>query len=95
MIFKMHSSGLHYFEPINAEDIWAPFNKQQILSTDKAQNFYAGLAFPSLKDYKWILHSRQVDNYHISLEDAEIAKLIWGPNTAALKRKTACTKLSQ
>jgi hypothetical protein len=100
MIFKMHSSGLHYYDPsreefsfvVTVEDTMAPFNKRQILGADKARTFNACLAFPSLPDYKWILRSGQVDECPVSMEDVEIAQKIWGPSIAALKGKTVRTK---
>jgi hypothetical protein len=100
MIFKMHSSGLHYYNPsrkefsfvVTVEDTMAPFNKRQILGADKARTFNACIAFPSLPDYKWILRSGQVDECPVSMEDAEIAQKIWGPSIASLKGKTVCTK---
>jgi hypothetical protein len=100
MIFKMHSSGLHYYDPsreefsfvVTVEDTMVPFNKRQILGADKARTFNACLAFPSLQDYKWILRSGQVDECPVSMEDAEIAQKIWGPSIAALKGKTVRTK---
>ncbi len=59
VIFKTHSSGLHYYDPspadfsfvLTGEDNMAPFTKGQILGADKARNFYASLAYPSLPDY--------------------------------------------
>jgi len=101
MIFKKHSSGLHYYDPLREDfsfvvtvaDNMALFNKLQVLGADKARTFNACLAFPLLSDYKWILGSGQVDECPVSMEDAEIAQKIWGPSIAALKGKTARTKL--
>ncbi len=63
MIFKMHSSGLHFYDPkredftfvVTVEDNLKSFTKRQILSAEKARTLMAGLAFPSDQDYKWIL----------------------------------------
>jgi hypothetical protein len=96
MLFKMHSSGLHYYAP-SSEDFnfintvnknKAGFTKRQITSADKARELYASLAYPSNADYKWILKSNQIKDCPVSIKDAEIATKIWGPNIAALKGKT-------
>ena len=63
MIFKMHSSGLHFYDlkregftfVVTVEDNLKSFTKRQILSAEKARTLMAGLAFPSDQDYKWIL----------------------------------------
>ena len=52
MLFKMHSSGLHYWDPsgedfnfINTvEENKAVFTKRQIANSDKARELYASLA---------------------------------------------------
>ncbi len=100
MVFKMHSSGLHYSIPnradfsfvVTVEDTMAPYSKRQILAADKARTFQASLAFPSQPDYKWIVRSNQVDECPILVEDIGVAEKIWGPNVAALKGKTPRTK---
>ena len=63
MIFHMHSSGLHFFDPrkeeflfvVTVEDNMKPFSKRQIIAAEKARTLLAGMAFPSDHDYKWIL----------------------------------------
>ena len=64
------------------------FSKRQIVGAEKACNLYAGLAYPSITDYKWILKSNQIQECPVSYEDAGVAEKIWGPNIAALKGKT-------
>ena len=99
MFFKMHSSGLHYWDPndkdfssINTvEENKGVFTKQQIVNADKARELYASLAYQSNADYKWILKSNQIKNCLVSIEDAKVAMKIWGPNIAALKGKTTRT----
>ena len=100
MLFKMHGSGLHYFDPRNqdfgfvttVEDNKLPFTKRQILGAQKARNLYASLGYPSLKDFKWILQSSQIKDCPVTIQDAEVAQTIWGPSIAALKGKTTRTK---
>lgn len=63
MIFRMHSSGLHFYDPkreefnfvVTVEDNMKSYSKWQIAAADKARTLMAGLAFPSDLDYKWIL----------------------------------------
>jgi hypothetical protein len=63
MIFRMHSSGLHVYDPrkedfsfiVTVEDNMKPFSKRQIVSAEKARNLLAAMAYPSDNDYKWIL----------------------------------------
>ena len=68
MLFKMHSSGLHYYDPFNKDFNFintvdtnkAVFTKRQIANADKARELYASLAYPSNADYKQILKSNQI-----------------------------------
>jgi hypothetical protein len=58
MLFKMHISGLHYFDPLQDEFTFintvsennGTFTKRQIVSADKARDLYASLAYPSDAD---------------------------------------------
>ena len=96
MIFKMHSSGLHFYDPkredftfvVTVEDNLKSFTKRQILSAEKARTLMAGLAFPSDQDYKWILRSNQVQECPVTTEDATVADKIWGKSIPSLKGKT-------
>jgi hypothetical protein len=96
MLFKMHSSGLHYFDPLQDELTFvntvsenkSAFMKRQTASVDKARDRYASLAYPSDADYKWILKSNQIKDCPVSVKDVKVASKIWGPNIAALKGKT-------
>ena len=96
MIFRMHSSGLHFFDPrreefsfvVTVEDNMKPFSKRQIIAAEKARTLLAGMAFPSDHDYKWILRSNQVQECPVTPEDAMIADKIWGPDVPSLKGKT-------
>ena len=87
MIFRMHSSGLHFYDPtrdefsfvVTVEDNIKSFSKQQIASAEKARTLMAGLAFPSDSDYKWIIPSNQVQECPVIVtEDANVAEKIWG-----------------
>jgi hypothetical protein len=68
MRFKMHDSGLHYYDPRNkdfsfvmtVESNKIPFTKRQISGAEKACNLYASLGYSLSKDFKWILQSNQI-----------------------------------
>lgn len=94
IIFQMHSLGLHYHQPdgdfsfvTTIDGNMLPFTKRQIESAEKAQALYASLSYPSMADFKWILRSNQIKDCPITVNDAEIATKIWGPNITALKGK--------
>ena len=96
MTFRMHSSGLHFYDPKRAEfsfmvtvdDNMKMFSKRQIVGAEKARNLHGGLAFPSDLDFKWILKSNQVQECPVTTEDAGVAQKVWGPSVASLKGKT-------
>lgn len=96
MIFRMHSSGLHFYDPnreefsfvVTVDDNMKMFSKRQIVGAEKARNLHGGLAFPSETDFKWILKSNQVQECHVTTEDAGVAQKVWGTNVALLKGKT-------
>ncbi len=61
MEFKMHKSGLHYFNPKDADftfhintvsDNKTGFTKRQIKGAEQARTLYATLGYPSIKDFK-------------------------------------------
>jgi hypothetical protein len=84
MLFKMHSSGLHYFDPSQDEFTFVStvsenkgaFTKRQIASADKASDLYASLAYPSDADYKWILKYNQIMDCPVSVKDAKVVSKI-------------------
>ncbi len=94
MIFKMHSSGLNFYDPkpeeftfvVTVEDNLKSFTKRQILSAKKARTLMAGLAFPSDQDNKWIVRSNQ--ECPVTTEDVHVADKIWGKSVSSLKGKT-------
>ena len=71
MEFKMHSSGLHYFDPgesgeakifINtvSDGNKEGYSKRQIKGAELARVLYAKLGHPSPKYFKWIIMSQQI-----------------------------------
>lgn len=99
MLFKMHSSGLHSYEPergftfVNTvyENKLA-FTKRQLKGAELARTLYATLGYPSLKDFKWVNQSNHIKDCTVTVQDAVASHQIWGKNIAALKGKTTCTK---
>ena len=93
LVFRMHHSGLHFFDPrgddfafvTTVEDNKIPFSKRQIERAEKARTLHASLGYPSERDLKWILRSHQIKDCPVTVQDAEIAFKIWGPNIASLK----------
>ena len=100
MEFKMHSSGLHYYDPCNTAVVMVStgkgnkegFTKRQIKGAEQARMLYAKLGYPSIKDYKWIVQSNQIKDCPVTAQDIQTAHQIWGKDIAALKGKTTRTK---
>jgi hypothetical protein len=55
---------------------------------DLARDLHAGLAYPPIVDYNWILQAKQLRDCPVSVKDMNTAIKIWGPSVAMLKRKT-------
>jgi hypothetical protein len=100
MEFRMHESGLHYFDPRDSEFIFvntvsenkAGFTKRQIKEAEVARSLYSKLNYPSWKDFKWIIRSNQIKDCPVTVDHVDTALKIWGKNVAALKGKTTRTK---
>jgi hypothetical protein len=96
MIFWMHLSGLHYYDPVEegfvfietVEQNKLAINKHKLKGAEKARSLYAGLGFPSVKDFQRILQSNQLKDCPVTVADLEIALNVWGPNISVLKGKT-------
>jgi hypothetical protein len=46
-----------------------------------------------VKDFKWVIQSNQIKDCPVTVQDINVARNIWGKNTAALKSKTTQSKL--
>jgi hypothetical protein len=63
--FRMHHSGLHYYDPRDKEFTFVNtvsgnmegLTKRQIQRAEKARTLYAALSYPSWKDFTWIIRS--------------------------------------
>ena len=100
MLFKMHPSGLHYFDPDNKEFMFVNtvkenmkvFTKRQIQRANEARALFRKLGFPSTKDCKWAVMSNQIRDCPVTVPDIEVATKIWGKDIAMLKGKTVKRK---
>jgi hypothetical protein len=46
-----------------------------------------------MKDFKWIIRSNQIKDFPVTIQYIDVATTIWGKNIAALKGKTARSKM--
>ena len=101
MEFRMHESGLHYYDPREHQHIafvttvsgnMEGFTKREIKDAEIARTLYTTLIYPSWNDYKWAVRGNQIKNCPITVQDVDVAFKIWGKNIQALKGKTTRTK---
>lgn len=80
MLFTMHNSGLHFYNPkkteftfiVTVKDNMKSFSRWQITAAEKAHDFHASLGFLSSNDNKWILKSNQIKDCLVTYEDATV-----------------------
>jgi hypothetical protein len=102
MEFRMHESGLHYYDPRKEEFIFVTtvtgnkegFTKRQVKDAEVTRALYVMLSYPSWKDFKWVIHSNQIKDCPVTVKATNTALKIWGKNIAALKGKTTWSKPS-
>jgi hypothetical protein len=100
MEFKMHESGLHFYDPRDNEFNFVHtvsgnkegFTKRQFKGAELARALYATLSYPSWNDLKWIIRSDQIKDCPVTVQDVKNAYKVWGKNIAALKVKTPRSK---
>jgi hypothetical protein len=101
MEFKMHKSGIHYYDPRKEHHLTfintvsenkTGFTNRQIKCAEIARNLYKTLSYPSMKDFKWALRRNQIKDYPVTIQDIDVAMNIWGNSIAALKGKTTHSK---
>jgi hypothetical protein len=92
MEFKMHKSGLHYYDPRKEQYLTfvntvsennTGFTKRQIKCAEMARNLYKTLSYPSMKDFKWVIQSNQIKDFPVTIQDIDVVMKIWGKNIAA------------
>jgi hypothetical protein len=85
MEFRMHSSGLHYYDPRTERDEqmvfvnkvsenMSRFAKREIKGAELARSLYRTLDRPSMKDYKWIIQSHQIKDSPVTVQDIDVRK---------------------
>ena len=100
MEFRMHKSGLHYYNPCNKHFAFINtvsgnkegYTKRQVKGTEVARTLYAKLCYPSWKYFKWVIRSNQIKDCPVTVEDFDVALKIWGKNIAELKGNTTQSK---
>jgi uncharacterized protein YodC (DUF2158 family) len=100
MEFRMHESGLHFYDPSDDEFNFVHtvsgnkdgFTQRQIKASELARPLYATLSNPYWNDFKWIIRSNQIMDCPVTVQDVENAFKLWGKNVAALKGKTPRSK---
>ena len=100
MEFRIHKSGLHYYNPRNKHFAFINtvsgnkegYTQKQIKSAEDARTLYANLCYPSWKYFKWVIRINQINDCTVTVEDVDVALNIWGKNIAALKGKTTWSK---
>ena len=68
MEFKMHKSGLHYYDPRNKHFAFINtvsgnregYTQRHIKIAEVARALYAKLCYPSWKYFKWVIRSNQI-----------------------------------
>jgi len=98
--FRMINNGLHVHVPGNKGIAMVTtvkknkegFTQKQVKRAQEAKELYAKLAYPSLVDFKWAVLSNQIANCPVTVEDIDVAQIIWGKDIAALKGKTTRKK---
>ena len=104
MVFKPHPSGLHVLD-VNDSRSHASyafvetvsenmqlFTKRQITSAQQAPDLQAGLGFPSVQDYQWIVKTNMLKDCPVVSQDVDVALKVWDRQVPILKGKTVSRK---
>jgi hypothetical protein len=101
MEFHMHEYGLHYCDPRKTEHLdlvstvsenKEGFTKRQIKVAETAREIYTTLSYPSMKDFKWVIHSNQIKDCPVTVQYVDVAIKMWDKNIAVFKGKTTLSK---
>ena len=93
MHIRMYESGLHYFDPRDQEFTFVKtisqnkesFTARQIKGAEFYRALYTTLIYTSAKEYNWVIHSKHIKNYPVTVQDVEVALKLCGKNIEALK----------
>ena len=99
MHFRMHESGLHYYDPAEyftfvttVTDNKKYHSKQYIKAVDRAAELYRAITYPSVVDYIWSIHSNQIKEYPVTVQDRYVVIAILGKDIFSLKVNTTRKK---
>jgi hypothetical protein len=101
MEFRIHESGLNYYDPRKEQHLTfvntvlenkTGFTKLQIKCPELARNMYKTLIYPPMKVFKWLVCSNQIKYCPVTIQDTDVAMKIWGKNISVLKGKTTQSK---
>jgi hypothetical protein len=90
MEFKMHESGLHCFDPRDkacfvflntVSGNKEGFSQRQVKDTERAKTLYAKLGYLSIKDFKCLIQSNQIQDCPVTVQDVDVAHKIYGART--------------
>ena len=68
------------------------YSKQQIKAAERAQELYGNFTYPYAADYRWSIHSNQIKECPMVVQDIDVTISIWGKDIFALKVKTTGKK---
>ena len=100
MQFRVHENGLHYFNPRGkaftffntvSKNMKTP-TKRLIKNGEVAIQIYKTLAYPSKKDFIWVVQSHQINNCPVTVQNVDDSIKIWGKYLDALKGNTTRSK---
>ena len=93
----MHANGMHCYDTRKDITKFAfmetivgnkkGFTKRKIKGAEIAKSLYTTLSYPSVKDYKWAIHSNQINNCQVTVEDVATASKIWERMSTHLKAR--------
>ncbi len=104
MIFKPHASGLHVLDVHDSRSHASysfvktvaknmqMFTKRRIASALQARDLQAGLGFPSISDFKWIVKANMLEDCPVVSQDVDVSIKVWGKSVPLLKGGTVCRK---
>ena len=86
MEFRMHKNGLHYYYRRNKHFAFINivsgnkerYTQRQFKGAEVDRNLYANLCYPSWKYFKWVIRSNHINDFHVTVEDVDVALNIWG-----------------
>jgi hypothetical protein len=94
MVFRMHDSGLHYWQDPLAEHGRRKYAAVHIRDTCLAVSLKAKVGYASNKDLIWALKTGAIKICKVKPKDLENTIAIWGKGVVELKSKTVRKKLA-